>query len=109
MGREVKRHYQGRVVRSTPGIRHPDFRTVLSTWRLCGSPAFGVALYMTTITAASIAVLVYIVRYLARSGDSRRTCLLVYGFFYLFLFVPIYAMAMVKDAVFLPCFLLFSV
>lgn len=74
-----------------------------------GSPAFGVALYTTAITAAPIAVLVYIVRYLARSGDSRRTCLLVYGFFYLFLFVPIYAMAMVKDAVFLPCFLLFSI
>lgn len=40
MGREDKHHYQWRVVRSTPGVRHPDFRTVLSTWRLCGFPGF---------------------------------------------------------------------
>ena len=67
--------------------QHPVFDTLIFGlfYRLgdrVGSPAFGVALYTTAITAAPIAVLVYIVRYLACSGDSRRTCLLVYGFFY---------------------------
>ena len=94
--------------------QHPVFDTLIfglfyqiGDW--VGSPAFGVALYTTAITATSIAVLVYVVRYLAHAGASRRACLLAYGFFCLFPFVPIYAMAMVKDAVFLPCFLLFSV
>ncbi|MCI5862237.1 MAG: DUF6020 family protein [Bifidobacterium boum] len=54
-------------------------------------------------------MLVYIVRYLARSRDNRRTCLPAIRVLLLIPFVPIYAMAMVKDAVFLPCFLLFSV
>lgn len=67
--------------------QHPVFDTLIFGlfYRLgdrVGSPAFGVALYTTAITAAPIAVLVYIVRYLACSGDSRRTCLLAYGFFY---------------------------
>lgn len=94
--------------------QHPVFDTLIfglfyqiGAW--VGTPAFGVALYTTVITATSIAVLVYVVRYLARAGAGRRVCLLAYGFFCLFPFVPIYAMAMVKDAVFLPCFLLFSV
>lgn len=60
--------------------QHPVFDTLIfglfyqiGDW--VGSPAFGVALYTTAITATSIAV-VYVVRYLARSGASRRACLL---------------------------------
>ena len=79
----------------------------LGAW--IGHPAVGVALYTTCIAIAAIAVFVYTVRYLARSGVSRRAYLGAFLFFCVFPFIPIFSMAMVKDAVFLPVFMLFSV
>lgn len=79
----------------------------LGAW--IGHPAVGVALYTTCIAAVAIAVFVYTVRYLAKSGVSRRAYLGAFLFFCVFPFIPIFSMAMVKDAVFLPAFMLFSV
>lgn len=79
----------------------------LGAW--IGHPAVGVALYTTCIAAVAIAVFVYTVRYLAKSGVSRRACLGAFLFFCVFPFIPIFSMAMVKDAVFLSVFMLFSV
>ena len=106
--REVKRHYQWRVVRSTPGVRHPDFRTVLSTWRSCGFPGFRCRSlhdgnHRRTHRRAGIH------SPLSRLFRRQQTDMPPRIRVLLFPFVPIYAMAMVKDAVFLPCFLLFSI
>ncbi|KFJ00315.1 hypothetical protein BPORC_1093 [Bifidobacterium porcinum] len=79
----------------------------LGAW--IGHPAVGVALYTTCIAAVAIAVFVYTVRYLAKSGVSRKAYLGTFLFFCVFPFIPIFSMAMVKDAVFLPVFMLFSV
>jgi hypothetical protein len=79
----------------------------LGAW--LGHPAVGVALYTTCIAIVSIAVFVYTVRYLAKSGVSRKAYLGAFLFFCVFPFIPIFSMAMVKDAVFLPVFMLFSV
>lgn len=79
----------------------------LGAW--LGHPAVGVALYTTCIAIAAIVVFVYTVRYLAKSAVSKRAYLGAYLFFCVFPFIPIFSMAMVKDAVFLPMFMLFSV
>ncbi|WP_152595554.1 DUF6020 family protein [Bifidobacterium boum] len=79
----------------------------LGAW--LGHPAVGVALYTTCIAIAAIVVFVYTVRYLAKSAVSKRAYLGAYLFFCLFPFIPIFSMAMVKDAVFLPLFMLFSI
>lgn len=79
----------------------------LGAW--IGHPAVGVALYTTCIAAVAIAVFVYTVRYLAKSGVSRKAYLGTYLLFCMFPFIPIFSMAMAKDAVFLPVFMLFSV
>lgn len=79
----------------------------LGAW--IGHPSVSVALYTTCIAAVAIAVFVYTVRYLAKSGVSRKAYLGAFLFFCVFPFIPIFSMAMVKDAVFLPLFMLFSV
>ncbi|WP_029576670.1 DUF6020 family protein [Bifidobacterium thermacidophilum] len=78
----------------------------LGAW--IGQPSVSVALYTTCIAAVAIAVFVYTVRYLAKSGVSRKAYLGAFLFFCVFPFIPIFSMAMVKDAVFLPVFMLFS-
>lgn len=74
-----------------------------------GHPSVGVALYTTCIAAVAIVVFVYTVRYLAKHGVSKRAYLGAFLFFCLFPFIPMVSMAMVKDAVFLPLFMLFSI
>ena len=92
---------------------HPVFDTVIfgsfvKFGNLIGSGNAGVFLYAIVQSLITASTLALTVLYLRRIGVPRQLCKAAMLFFALFPIFPMYSSAMVKDAVFLPYFLLFS-
>ena len=92
---------------------HPVFDTLIFSsfvkfGNLIGSGNAGVFLYAIVQSLITASTLALTVLYLRRIGVPRQLCKAAMLFFALFPIFPMYSSAMVKDAVFLPYFLLFS-
>ena len=92
---------------------HPVFDTLIfgsfvKFGNLIGSGNAGVFLYAIVQSLITASTLALTVLYLRRIGVPRQLCKAAMLFFALFPIFPMYSSAMVKDAVFLPYFLLFS-
>lgn len=92
---------------------HPVFDTLIfgsfvKFGNLIGSGNVGVFLYAIVQSLITASTLALTVLYLRRIGVPRQLCKAAMLFFALFPIFPMYSSAMVKDAVFLPYFLLFS-
>lgn len=91
---------------------HPVFDTLVfyafvQVGNFLHSGNLGVFLYTLFQSLITTLTIAYVLKLWQKSGVSDGIIAYAYIFFVLFPFVPIYSIAMVKDALFIPVFLLF--
>lgn len=94
--------------------QHPVFDTMVfglfvQLGNLFGSGEYGIFLYTIIQAVITSAVFAYCLQYMFELGASRRLIKIAMVFVCFFPLIPLYSIGMVKESIFLPIFICFSI